>query len=244
MAAHWSARGYVVVNVQHPGSDETVWKEAKLKERLNAMRKAASIENLKARVQDIPAVIDQLTTWNTTASHPLSGRLDLTRLGMCGHSFGARTTQIVSGEKPVFGQAFKADERIKAAMPLSPSPPSLGDPKKAFSGVKIPWMLMTGTKDVAAIGNTTVEDRLAVFPALPPGKKFEVVLHEAEHSAFSERALPGDKIRRNPNHHRVILALGTAFWDAYLLGDQKAEAWLMGDGPKSVLEPKDRWQMK
>jgi len=54
--------------------------------------------------------------------------------------------------------------------------------------------------------------------------------------------LPGDKEPRNPNHHRVMLALTTAFWDGYLRGDKDALAWLNGAGPRSVLEPADRWQ--
>ena len=78
---------------------------------------------------------------------------------------------------------------------LSPSRPAAGDPQKAFADVKIPWMLMTGTKDVARIGGATigaadVESRLAVYPALPPGNKYELVLDGAEHSAFTDRAAP------------------------------------------------------
>jgi hypothetical protein len=42
-----------------------------------------------------------------------------------------------------------------------------------------------------------------------------VVLNNAEHSAFTDRALPSDHEPRNPNHHRVILALSTAFWDVF-----------------------------
>ena len=38
--------------------------------------------------------------------------------------------------------------------------------------------------------------------------------------------------RRNPNHHRSILALTTAFWDAYLRDDARGKAWLDGDGPE------------
>ena len=49
--------------------------------------------------------------------------------------------------------------------------------------------------------------------------KFELVLKDAEHSAFTEGRLPGEKGKRNPNHHRAILALSTAFWDTYLKGD-------------------------
>jgi putative SOS response-associated peptidase YedK len=70
------------------------------------------------------------------------------------------------------------------------------------------------------------------------------VLDRAEHSAFTDRALPGDHEPRNPNHHRAILALSTAFWDAWLRNDASAKAWLEGKGPRSILEPKDKWQFK
>jgi hypothetical protein len=85
---------------------------------------------------------------------------------------------------------------------------------------------------------------MKVFRALPPDNKYELVLDRAEHSAFSDRALPGDSERRNPNHHRAILALSTAFWDAFLKDDSTAKAWLNGDSPRSVLEANDRWQTK
>ncbi len=105
-------------------------------------------------------------------------------------------------------------------------------------------MLMTGTKDVAFIGDVDVNNRLAVFPALPPGGKYELVLYGAEHSAFTDRGLPGDTERRNPNHHRVILALSTAFWDACLGGNAAARTWLDGDDPNAVLEQNDRFMRK
>ena len=68
-------------------------------------------------------------------------------------------------------------------------------------------------------------------------------LHHAEHSVFTDRALPGDHEPRNPNHHRVSLALSTAFWDAYLRGDAEALAWLNGFGPRSVMESDGQWQL-
>lgn len=98
-------------------------------------------------------------------------------------------------------------------------------------------------KDRAPIGGQTVESRLAVFPNLPDTiDRGELVLHNAEHSAFTDRALPGDKEPRNPNHQRAILAISTAFWDAYLRGDADAKAWLRDSSPQSILETKDRWQ--
>jgi hypothetical protein len=70
-----------------------------------------------------------------------------------------------------------------------------------------------------------------------------VVFHDAEHSAFSDRGLLGDRRPRNPNHHRAILALSTAFWDTYLRDRSEARAWLQGAGARGILEPVDRWQL-
>ena len=209
---------------------------------MRAMNQAASLDNFLLRVQDVPAVLNQLEIWNADKTNQLAGRLDLKKVGMSGHSFGAVTTEAVSGETlPVGGQTF-TDPRIRAAIAFSPSSPKTGSAAKAFGSVKIPWMLMTGTKDVAPIGDQDVASRLAVYPALHGAPKYEVVLYNAEHSVFTDRALPGDREPRNPNHHRVILALSTAFWDAYLRGDAGALAWLNGPGPRSVMEPDDRWQ--
>jgi predicted dienelactone hydrolase len=242
---HWAARGYVAVFVQHPGSDESVWRGKPFGERLEAMRKAAGLDNFMLRVKDIPAVLTQLDEWNKNTNHALGGRLDMKKIGMSGHSFGAATTQGVSGQTyPALGNSL-TDKRITAAISFSPSSPrKTMEPKEAFGSVKIPWMLMTGTKDTAPIGEQTVESRLAVFPALPPGGKYELVLDNAEHSVFTERPLPGEKEKRNPNHRKVIVGLSTAFWDAYLRDDPQAKAWLDGDGPKQIMEPADKFQKK
>jgi len=243
LGEQWAARGYVAVFVQHPGSDEVVWQDVPPLERMQALRQAASLENFLLRVQDIAAVLNQLEIWNADKTNLLAGRMDLKAVGMSGHSFGAVTTEAVSGETlPITGKQF-TDARIKAAIAFSPSSPRDGNVDKAFGSVTIPWMLMTGTKDVAPIGDQDVEARLKVYPALHGAPKYEVVLFNAEHSVFTDRALPGDHEPRNPNHHRVILALSTAFWDAYLRGDTNALAWLNGAGPRSVMETQDQWQI-
>lgn len=240
LGERWAARGYVAAFVQHPGSDDAVWKEAAPEERMAALRKAASLENFLLRVRDIPVVLDQLELWNK--SGPQSGRMDLTKVGMSGHSFGAVTTEAVSGEAFAVSGTKLTDPRIRAAVIFSPSVPVSTTAEQVFAAVKIPWLLMTGTKDIALIGLADLNSRLAVYPALHGAPKYQVVLNNAEHSAFTDRALPGDREPRNPNHHRVILALSTAFWDAYLRGDKDALAWLNGAGPRSVMEAGDDWK--
>ena len=245
LGKHWSARGYVCVFMQHPGSDSSVWQGKPLGQRMTALRSAAGPANFLLRVKDVPAVLDQLEKWNTTSGHALSGRLDLEHLGMSGHSFGAVTTQAVSGQKYGRGGLTLTDKRIRAATAFSPSGARDGvEPSEAFGEVAIPWLLMTGTLDDSPIGDLTPESRLRVFPGLPAGGKYELVLDGAEHSAFSDRGSPLDKTKPNPNHHRAILAISTAFWDAYLRDDAAAKTWLDGEGPRGVLEKADTWQRK
>ena len=103
---------------------------------------------------------------------------------------------------------------------------------------------MTGTFDDSSITNVTAEDRLRVFPALPPGNKYELVLFEGYHHAFTDRELSPLQDPRNPVHHDIIESLTTAFLDAYLKDDLSARAWLDGDGARTILLEGDSWQLK
>ncbi|MFT7678059.1 MAG: putative dienelactone hydrolase [Planctomycetota bacterium] len=251
LGQHWSGRGYVAVFLQHPGSDESVWKDQPKLKAWGALRKAASKENMLLRIHDVPTVLDQLALWNAEEEHPLQGRLDLERVGMSGHSFGAVTTQAVSGQAVGRRGPIFFDERIDAALVLSPSAALGQDSDKAFGSVTIPWMLMTGTEDSAPVGKQSIASRLEVYPYLPAKvPHYELVLWKAQHSAFSDRSLPGQKSKRNPNHHRAILALSTAFFDHHLSADPSDEpsdepsagVWLHGEAGRAALESKDRWQ--
>lgn len=248
LAKHWAARGYITVFLQHPGSDEKIWGNngfsfGNRTAMMQTAGRAATGENLNLRIGDVSTALDRLKLWNYDPSHPLYHRMDLSRVGMSGHSFGAVTTQSVSGEKRI--GSSKTEPRIDAALALSPSPPAYGDPARAYEDVRIPWMLMTGTEDFGQVGRAqSPGDRLLVYPALPTGGKYELVLFGAKHSAFGER--PGSPMERlkNPNHHRVIKALSTAFWDTYLKENASAGLWLDGNGAAALLEPKDRFRHK
>lgn len=246
LADHWVARGYVVVFIQHPGSDDAVWRDVPPGRRMEALREAASAGNMIARMGDVVAVLDALQAWHDSRDRDLPGAyLDLARIGIAGHSFGALTAQAVAGQTvPAVVPGHWPDPRLRAAIMMSPSPPQNMPAERAFGAVGIPWLLMTGSHDASPIGQVDPMSRRAVFAALPPGAKYELVLDHAEHSAFGERALPGDMLPRNPNHPRAILALTTAFWDAWLKRDADALAWLQGAGARGVLEAGDIWQWK
>ncbi|MEO0017875.1 MAG: hypothetical protein RLZZ522_1158, partial [Verrucomicrobiota bacterium] len=44
LGQHWAARGYVAVFLQHPGSDEAIWKGQATGQHASAMRRAATAE--------------------------------------------------------------------------------------------------------------------------------------------------------------------------------------------------------
>jgi predicted dienelactone hydrolase len=238
---HWAKRGYLVVFVQHPGSDETVWKTQPALNRMEAMKKAASLENVIARGKDIPVVIEALTAWNRQQPHPLHKRMNLDKIGMSGHSFGANTTQSVAGQVFPGSRISFAEPRIDAGVMMSPGPPRLGDPATAFAGIRIPCLLLTGTRDDSPIGNQTPEDRLKVFPHLKEAPAWQVVFDGATHMDFGQRSLRGAEIK-DTRYHTAILALTTAFWDSTLKGDAAATTWLGGKGARTVLQPGDVWQ--
>jgi predicted dienelactone hydrolase len=239
LGEHWAKRGYVVVFMQHIGSDASVWKDVAALERMTAMRQAASAKNYIDRTQDVPAVLDSLAKWNAEKGHVLHGRMDLEKVGMSGHSFGAQTTQVMAGQSA--GRISLRDARVDAAVMMSPSPPARGDVAAAFATVKIPCLLLTGTLDDSPIGNTTPADRLKVFPHLKEAPAWQVVFDKADHMAFGQREVRG-KVTKEPRYHRAILALSTAFWDAELKDRPEARKWLNDDAAKKVLVPADRWE--
>ncbi len=234
LGEHWARRGYFAVFLQHPGSDESVWKGAGIGRRRADLMKAASYENLALRGGDVKAVVDALDGWNREGEW--KGRMDMRHIGMSGHSFGAHTSQAAAGQVFPGGRALFREPRITAAMMMSPAPPAAGDAGKAFGGIRIPCLLMTGTRDESPIGRTTPEDRLEVFPALVSAPAWQVVFDKATHMSFGGRAGAEER------YHRAILALSTAFWDAQLRRDEDAMRWLDGKGARSVLAPVDRWQ--
>ena len=242
---HWAARGYAVVAMQHVGSDISVIKDVPIAQRFKALKNAASIQSFIDRTKDVPAVIDQITQWNAQKDHLFFARFDMSKLGIGGHSYGAITSQALSGQKyGALGDKY-TDKRIKAALMLSPSPTKAGKNKEAFGHIQIPWMLMTGTKDTSAVKpDLRPEDRLKVYESLQAtGNKYQLVLKDAKHMAFSDRTLLGIQ-HRNKNHHQSIIALSSAYWDMHLKGDMEAKAWLHGDGPRRQLDEGDLWQRK
>ncbi len=228
----WADAGFVVVAMQHVGSDESVWQGQPRP--LQAMREAANAKNSILRVEDVRFVIDTLI-----ARAAEDKRLDVTRIGLSGHSFGAQTTLACSGVR--YGPRLTSfvDERIKASVALSPAPPeNVPDLEKAFAYVRIPMLHITGTQDVAIIGNTTAQQRLMPYFHTNSSPQFLAVFDAADHMVFSgareggrlaTRADPNKDPGRDEEIRAQVIALSVSFWKAYLLDDPKAKDVMIQD---------------
>jgi predicted dienelactone hydrolase len=245
LGKHWAAAGYICVFLQHAGSDQEVWKTAQRGQRFAALKAATGGRSLLNRLADVTFVIDLLESWNAEAGHPLQGRLDLERIGMSGHSYGAATTLGVAGRKYPRDRTFPED-RIDAFLPMSPQASKNGYPsEKAFGNLAKPILCMTGTEDGSPIDpSLKPESRREVYAALPVGDKYQLVLEDAQHSAFGDSQ--GKAHTRDPKHHPAIQQISTNFWDAYLKGESESKAWLQSNKAvkETGLSSADQWMWK
>ena len=194
LGRHWALRGYVAVFLEHRGSDASVWRDERPGQRMAAMQRAAGVRNFLLRVKDVPAVLDQLERWNKSDGHALAGMLDLSRIGMSGHSLGAGTTEAMSGQVFSHGRFSYADLRIKAAIALSPSGPGRGkDPERGIRQRENPMDADDRNKRLHRDREWRREVPAGRLCRIAPGRKYELVLDGAEHSAFTDRTAPGNR---------------------------------------------------
>lgn len=241
----WAKEGFIAVFIQHHGSDRDVMKDVPLRQKMTALKNAASLKSSLARLSDVSFVIDQLEQWNKTANHPLFKKLDLEHIGLSGHSFGAVTTLGVAGQRRLIGPSFD-EKRIDAFLAMSPQPGKGRSPEKTLAAIDRPMLCMTGTKDDSPIDPTVTPDsRQLVYQALPDGDKYHLVFDGGHHFTFSD-ADGFRRRQRNPNHHPAIETISVKFWKAYLSDDEAAKQWLQSESPKSdgTLQPADVWRWK
>lgn len=238
---HLASHGYITVHLQHPGSDESVWKGLPLKDILPAMRKAAANPQVAIdRANDVPFVLDELERLNKDKQSQLHAKIDLEKFAIAGHSFGAWSA-MAAGGITLGGKHGKSygDDRIKCIIPLSPPVANERQREATYATLNVPALFMTGTLDTSPINNTTAEERLIPY-ALMPGPsadgapKYLINFNGADHMTFSgetKRSRRSEVSREdNKAFHSLILQSTTAFLDCYVLDNDNAKAWLNDGG--------------
>lgn len=238
---HWASHGFVVIHLQHPGSDAAVWQDAKQPAR--ALKRAAGHEQFNARVLDVKFVLDELQR-RQRAGDVFALRLDLTRVGMSGHSFGAVTTQALAGQRfevPARWQAQAdalADDRLRAFVAFSPSART-DDAVSQFGSITRPFFSVTGTEDgLVGLGlGVPAPRRLLPFEGMPGPGAYLLNLEGADHMIFNgapRRRTDGADPTLDAQHVHLTQATTTAFWRAHLMDDPAARTWLRTSAEPAV----------
>jgi predicted dienelactone hydrolase len=188
----WAEHGVASLHVQHVGSDRSVW-GGNLFTVVGRLRAAAHESEAIDRVLDLRYALDRLLQGHAGDSG-LS--VDPARIVAAGHSYGANTTLLASGARVQRNGRWLDfhDPRISAAVIIS-APPFYGEPDvpAILSRIAMPTLHVTSTEDVIWIPgmHSGVEDRVAVFDAMPDRRKALVMYQGGSHSIFTDRSGPG-----------------------------------------------------
>ena len=238
-----ASHGYIVVHIQHIGTDSSLW-EGKDGHPWDVIRathipRSATLERLK----DVPFALSQLETLD------IAPFMDMNRIGMSGHSFGALTTQVMAGQRRGYGvrQYSLFEERFKAGIVYSPVPvkdKKGQSPADFYGGIKIPLLMMTGTDDDSPIEGSGYEVRLEIFDYSGGPDQHLLVLDKGDHMVYNGSRGKLDANPKRDVHEEIIKLLSLAFWDAYLKDDQTAKDWLTHDAVKNWLSDEATYQFR
>ena len=245
----WAAAGFVVLHLQHPGSDlAAVRTTASSFADKAGLRAAAGPAQLVARLGDVGFALDEIIR-RQAARQDRWATVRPGRIGMSGHSFGAHTTLAMAGQRyPSFDGMN--EPRLASFIALSPTVPALGDAQRAFERMHRPVLSVTGTRDQDVMGTgATPDKRRAVFAALPAGSKGHLVLQDADHMTFGgQTGRAAEVVPREPAtrdlqaaHHALVAAITTDWWRATLQDDAAARTRLAAP---AGLRAGDLWQHK
>ena len=217
----WAAHGYVVVHPSHHDGVrlrlEDVESAAPGVAALRAIKQAIDDpRNWENRPRDLARAIDHLPLLPELIPR-LQGKIDSTRIGIGGHSYGAYTALLCAGARIELQGTIRdfSEPRARAFVALSPpGNGSRGLDGESWARIERPVLCVSGTRDGGLQGQPPQWREESFHAMRPPGKAL-VVVEGAEHFTFS-----GGRPRRlaDPAHLRDVEAATLWFWNRHLKG--------------------------
>ncbi len=249
LGREWASRGYVSIHAQHVGSDSEVLRTKGFR---GIYRSALNAQEYGDRPKDMSFILDEFERRQAGAAPgSIWSKLDLSRVGAAGHSYGAHTSLTLAGMLINFpddpAHSFR-DARVKAALMLSIPTMEWSPTPKEFAPISIPTMFMSGTKDTSWVWHTSLMHRRRGFDSIHGAPRYFLNIDGATHQSFADHETVRLAKRngrldvqhepllhlRNEHDQReidLILEYADAFWDAYLKGSPRALAWLASSQP-------------
>jgi len=203
----WVRSGYVVVQPTHSDSLSLATPDER---EVLARGESRRANNVADRSIDLLHVVERFTELEERAP-AVKGRLDRTRVGLAGHSMGARAIQTLDA---------RPDERLRALLLISP-----GGPMGPSNGKGRGIMVISGDNDRDRRSRQPAAWRRETYQSLSPGDRYLLWLSGAHHGFGG---IVDDKPFINsgpvePAQVGTIAAATTAFFDAYVKGSPAAK---------------------
>jgi predicted dienelactone hydrolase len=218
LVTFWSAHGYVCIQADHADSRA-----------LGRMDRTRAFLQWSQRPRDVSFIFDSLAAIEAKAP-ALKGKLDKTRIGVGGHSYGAHTSQLIGGAT-ARGRSFK-DKRVRCVLLLSPQGRGALFGENAWKTMTTPSLVLTGSRDGDPFGDKrkTPEWRLDPYKLGPGPDKYMVWIEDAHHGLGG---ITGVNWRgagpKNDDHVKIVQLAGLALFDAYVKENAAAKKWLASD---------------
>jgi predicted dienelactone hydrolase len=236
MAHHWASHGYVVVRPTFGDSlgNLTAEQKANIQSIKDLVNSPHVMSQWDQRPRDVSHVIDSLPSLVEQLDE-LKGKVDVRRIAVAGHSFGAHTTMLIAGltvTDPRSGKAFEfRDKRVSATVMISPQGPTAMITPESYRTMAGPMLMITGDHDGSPVRGREGKSgkwRAEAFEHVPPGDKYLLWIHGAHHGfggINGKAAWPGAG-PASPDQVALVNTTALAMFDAYLKADAEAKAYL------------------
>lgn len=194
-----ASHGYVVLSANHDGNTAA--------DQLLG-RTVSQDQNDFLRPNVVKTLLDWATAQSAGTATPalspspypkLKGAIDASRIGLVGHSYGGYTVLATAGSHTGPAGAIAPDPRIKAVVGQAPYTRRLSDSELA--GIKIPVMLMVGTKDTT----TPLElDSQRPFDLITGPPVVLAVMTDAAHQSYTDVCMYLDEIPKLPDAPALV----------------------------------------
>lgn len=248
LSRYLAENGYIVIHPTHIGTDSSLW-EGKPGHPWDILQKVKISRAVTLdRFRDVPFLLDNIA--ENSQKNPVFKAIDLGRIGMAGHSFGAMTTQVMAGMKvpDESGTLIQMQEpRFKAGVTYSPTLiDHLSDAPAdtLYGSIAIPLFHQTGTEDSSPIGGYDYKKRLEIFRHAKEAPQYLLVKEGGDHMVYNGTR---GKLQDNPNrtrHEEIVKIASRAYWDSYLREDAGAYDWLTGQGFQDYLGTLGEFKVK